>query len=60
MRNVGFNIGVSEVDEMLKLRDEENRERPKASRRRVMKGEPLLKHRYNYVEMWPMEFCLAE
>ena len=55
-----FNIGVSEVDEMLKLRDEENRERPKAARRKRTQGEPLLKHGYNEVEVWPMEFCLAE
>lgn len=55
-----FGISASEVDEMLKLRYEENLERPKASRRKRTQGEPLLKHRYNEVEVWPMEFCLAE
>ena len=55
-----FNTDVSEIDEMLKLRCEECLERPKASRRKRTQGEPLLKHGYNEVEVWPMEFCLAE
>ncbi len=56
-----FDINASEVDEMLKRRYEESLERPKTSysRRKRTKGEPLLKHRYNEVEVWPMEFCLA-
>ena len=55
-----FGISAPEVDEMLKLRFEESLERPKAARRKRTQGEPLLKHRYNEVEMWPMEFCLAD
>ena len=55
-----FGISASEVDEMLKLRYEESLERPKASRRKRTQGEPLLKHQYNEVEAWPMEFCLIE
>ncbi len=55
-----FGLSASEVDEMLKLRYEESLERPKASRRKRTQGEPLLKHPYNEVEAWPMEFCSAE
>ncbi len=55
-----FGISTSEVDEMLKLRYEECLERPKASHRKRTQGEPLLKHRYNEVDVWPMEFCLIE
>jgi hypothetical protein len=54
-----FGISASKVDEMLKQRYEESLERPKARRKRTQ-GEPLLKHGYNEVEVWPMEFCLAE
>jgi hypothetical protein len=52
-----FGVRTSEVDEMLKQRYEE---RPKASRRKRTQGEPLLKHRYNEAEAWPMEFRLIE
>jgi len=55
-----FGIRASEVDEMLKRRYEERLERPKTSYSRRKQGEPLLKHRYNKVEEWPMEFCLVE
>ncbi len=55
-----FGISLSEVDEMLKLRFEESLEKPKISRRKRTQGEPLLKHRFNEVQAWPMEFCLAE
>ncbi|VVB64858.1 Uncharacterised protein [uncultured archaeon] len=55
-----FGIRASEIDEMLKLRYEESLERPKASCRKRTQGEPLLKHRYNEVEVWPMEFCLVD
>ncbi len=55
-----FGISAEEVDEMLKERCLENLERPKVSRRKITQGEPLLKHRCNEVEVWPMEFCLAE
>ncbi|MGA9098030.1 MAG: hypothetical protein WB392_03770 [Methanotrichaceae archaeon] len=57
-----FGVSASEVDEMLKQRYEESLERPKASylRRKRTQGEPLLKHRYNEMQVWPMEFCLAE
>ena len=55
-----FDISASEVDEMLKLRYEESLERPKAPRRKRTQGEPLLKHRYNEMQVWPMEFCLAD
>ncbi|MGA9098043.1 MAG: hypothetical protein WB392_03840 [Methanotrichaceae archaeon] len=57
-----FGISASDVDGMLKQRYEESLERPKASysRRKRTQGEPLLKHRYNEVEVWPMEFCLIE
>ncbi len=54
-----FGIDASEVNEMLRLRHEECLERPKASCRKRTQGEPLLKHRYNHIEAWPMEFCLA-
>lgn len=54
-----FGISTSEVNDMLKLRYVESLERPKISRRKRTQGEPLLKHRYNEVEVWPMEFCLA-
>ena len=55
-----FGINALDVDEMLKQRYVESLERPRASRRKRTQGEPLLKHRYNEVEVWPMEFCLAE
>ena len=55
-----FGVSASEVDEMLKQRYEESLERPKASRRKRTQGEPLLKHRYNEVQVWPMEFCLMD
>lgn len=55
-----FGISAVEVDEMLKLRFEESLERPKISRRKRIQGEPLLKRRFNEVQAWPMEFCLAE
>jgi hypothetical protein len=55
-----FDIDAAEVNEMLKMRYEESLERPKISRRKRTQGEPLLKHRFNEVQAWPMEFCLAE
>lgn len=55
-----FGISASEVDEMLKLRYEESLERPKAGRRKRASGEPLLKHPFSEVQVWPTEFCLAE
>ncbi len=54
-----FGISASEVDEMLKLRYKESLEMPKTSRKKRTQGEPLLKHRYNESQVWPMEFCLA-
>ncbi len=54
-----FGIDASEVNEMLRFRYEESLERLKASCRKRTQGEPLLKHRYNHIEAWPMEFCLT-
>ena len=55
-----FDISLSEVDDILKLRYEESLERPKISRRKRTQGEPLLKHPCNEVQAWPMEFCLVD
>lgn len=56
-----FGINMSEIDKVLKLRCEERLEvRGTYSRRKRTQGEPLLKHRLNEIQAWPMEFCLAE
>ncbi len=56
-----FGTNMSEIDEMLKLRCVERLEvQGSYSKKKRAQGEPLLKHRYAEVQIWPMEFCLAE
>jgi len=56
-----FGTDISEIDEMLRLRFQEDAKR-QAPFLRKKQGWPLLKHRYGEAEAeeWPMEFCLAE
>ncbi len=55
-----FGTGVTEIDEMLKQRYEEGLERPHKPYSHRIQRQPLLKHRYDEMGKWPMEFCLVE
>lgn len=54
-----FEIDISEIDEMLKTRYQEDSKRL-ALYSRKKQGSPLLKHRCGEAEEWPREFCLEE
>ncbi len=56
-----FDANISEIEEMLKLRCEDRLEvRGTYSRNKRAQGEPLLKNRFNEMQVWPMGFCMAE
>ncbi len=55
-----FGTDVSKIDEMLKQRYKEDAEMPQASYPHKRQRQLLLKHRYDEIGGWPLEFCLAE
>jgi len=55
-----FGVSISEMNEMLKLRCEDRLEVRGTYSRKRTQGEPLLKHPNREIQVWPMEFCLAD
>ncbi len=55
-----FGTEVLEIYEIINQRYKEGLERPQRSHSRKIRKQTLLKHRYNELGEWPMEFCMAE